>query len=311
MSIAINALAPILFLISIGTLLKRTNFFEPSLWPALEKLSYYVLMPILLIHVLSSKQIDNMPWREIALAVNIPVLSVAALFWLSKNFFPRLSGESFTSIFQGGVRFNTFVGLSLAQGLFGADGVVIGAVGSGFMIVVINLLCITTFSLTLKTQGGVLKTLGLQIIKNPLIMGCVIGLSLNMLQITVPTALATSFDVLSRASLPIALITVGAALQFSSLVKNRGVSTLVGIVQFGVKPLIAGLCCYAFGLNGVTAATLILFLATPTAPSSYILSRQLGGDHEMMATLITQQTLFAFLSIPLTIWVLGQVIPLP
>ncbi|WP_240475114.1 AEC family transporter [Terasakiella pusilla] len=117
MSIAINALAPILFLIAIGCLLKKTNFFEAALWPALEKLSYYVLMPILLIHVLSSKQIDHMPWQEIALAVNIPVLSVAALFWLSKSFFPSVSAESFTSIFQGGVRFNTFVGLSLCPRL--------------------------------------------------------------------------------------------------------------------------------------------------------------------------------------------------
>ena len=34
---------------------------------------------------------------------------------------------------------------------------------------------------------------------------------------------------------------------------------------------------------------------TPTAPSAYILSRQLGGDTEAMASIITVQTLIAFL----------------
>ena len=38
---------------------------------------------------------------------------------------------------------------------------------------------------------------------------------------------------------------------------------------------------------------------TPTAPSAYILSRQLGGDTEAMASIITVQTLMAFLIMPL------------
>ncbi|MDV7339782.1 AEC family transporter [Terasakiella sp. A23] len=310
MSVAVNALIPIICLIFVGTLLKRINFFDPAIWPALEKLSYYVLTPILLVYVLASKSIDHMPWQEIALAVDIPILLAAVFFWLSKNFFKNLSAQSFTSIFQGGVRFNTFVGLSVAQGLFGAEGVVIGALCSGFMIVLINLLCVTTFSLTIKAQGNILKTVFLQIIKNPLIMGCVLGWSINVSGLSLPAAIFASMEVLGRASLPIALITVGAALQFSNLFKDRGLSIFAGFVQFAFKPVIAAVCCYLFGLNGITAATLILFLSTPTAPSSYILARQLGGDHEMMASLITQQTLFAFLSIPVTIWVLGQFIPL-
>jgi len=304
MLITINALIPILSLIALGCILKRSNFFDPQLWPALEKLSYYVLTPILLVSVLSSKSLDNMPWPEIALAVDIPILLAAVIFWLSRYIAPHVSAQKFTSLFQGGVRFNTFVGLALAQGLYGAEGLVVGALGAGFMIVLINLLCVTTFSISLNRGTNILKTVSRQVIENPLILGCLVGWLLNLSGITLPVAFSSTLEVIGRASLPMALITVGAALQFSALYKNTGASAFVGTIQFLIKPLSAAACCYYLGLSGVTAATLILFLSTPTAPSSYILSRHLGGDHETMAAIITQQTLFAFLSLPITIWLL-------
>jgi len=306
MLIAINALIPIICLILIGTLLKRIGFFDDALWPALEKLSYYVLTPILLIFVLSTKNMDNMPWPEIALAVDIPILLAALFFWVSRTFLKNISAERFTSMFQGGVRFNTYVGLAVAQGLYGAEGVIIGALGAGFMIILINLLCVMTFSVTLNKGNHIGKTVFLQILKNPLIIGCLIGWALNISGLILPQSINNTMEILGRASLPMALITIGAALQFKAFLQNGYISIFVGFVQFAMKPVCAAYCCYLFGLNGVTAATLILFLSTPTAPSSYILSRQLGGDHQIMASIITQQTVFAFISIPLTIWVLNH-----
>jgi predicted permease len=309
MLVTINALIPILGLIALGTFLKRTNFFDPHLWPALEKLSYYVLTPILLVYVLSSKSLDQMPWPEIAMAVNIPIFLAALIFWISRFFPQKSSAKRFTSLFQGGVRFNTFVGLAIAQGLYGNQGLIVGALGAGFMIVLINLLCVTTFSLSLHRDTNIFKTVALQVFKNPLIIGCLSGLLINFSGLSLPVALSNTLDIIGRASLPVALITVGAALQLSALYKNTRLSFCVGLVQFLFKPLTTAYCCYLFGLNGITASVLILFLSTPTAPSAYILSRQLGGDHEIMAALITQQTLFAFLSLPLTIWVLQTYLP--
>ncbi|MCU7815479.1 MAG: hypothetical protein KZQ81_09775 [Candidatus Thiodiazotropha sp. (ex Rostrolucina anterorostrata)] len=71
------------------------------------------------------------------------------------------------------------------------------------------------------------------------------------------------------------------------------------IVQFGLKPLIAALLISSTGLSGVPAAVLVIVFITPTAPSAYILARQLGGDTETMASVITFQTLLAFLVMPL------------
>ena len=46
---------------------------------------------------------------------------------------------------------------------------------------------------------------------------------------------------------------------------------------------------------------LVLFAALPTAPSAYILARQMGGDHVMLARLLTVQTIAAAASLPLVL----------
>ena len=79
---------------------------------------------------------------------------------------------------------------------------------------------------------------------------------------------------------------------------------LSSLIQFGLKPLIAVLLVYYTGLTGIAASVLIVAFMTPTAPSAYILARQLGGDTEAMASIITFQTLLAFLVMPLIAFLL-------
>jgi predicted permease len=49
-----------------------------------------------------------------------------------------------------------------------------------------------------------------------------------------------------------------------------------------------------------------LFGAVPTAASGYTLARAMGGDAPLMATIITVQTALAFITLPLTVWLLGS-----
>jgi predicted permease len=72
-------------------------------------------------------------------------------------------------------------------------------------------------------------------------------------------------------------------------------------VKFLVMPLATVLACRAFGLHGPAAATALIFQVLPTASSSYIMARQLGGDAPLMAGIIAAQTMLAGLAIPLVL----------
>jgi len=200
--------------------------------------------------------------------------------------------------FQGGIRFNTYITLAVAQSLYGATGLAMGSVAAGFMIVLINLWCISVFVIWGKASfQGVLPFIK-EIVSNPLIIACVIGWFLSISGIGLPFVVGNVLEIVGQAALPFGLLAVGAALQLQGIKGHFRAIGLSSIAQFGLKPLITISLVSYTGLTGVAAAVLIIAFMTPTAPSAYILARQLGGDKETMASIITVQTLLAFLIMP-------------
>ena len=300
-----DALIPVLALILVGFVIQRTNFLPPTFWPSAEKLTYFLLMPATLIYIQAGKQIWVLPWFKILLTVEGAVLASAfliTLWWLANR---SMRGAAFTSLFQGGVRFNTFVVLALAENLFGKEGLFLAAMGAGFMIILINVLCVSAFSLAVNNGKKVdVKRLLFDLLRNPLIIGCVIGVGLNALGLKLPHAIDGILSLGGKAAFPVGLMAVGAAYQAKNLMLHWHPLVVTSTVQFLCKPIIAwGLATY-LGLSGVALSVVVLLFSVPTAPSAYILSRQMGGDHDSMAAIITVQTGLSFITLPLTVWLL-------
>jgi hypothetical protein len=78
-----------------------------------------------------------------------------------------------------------------------------------------------------------------------------------------------------------------------------------GALRLLAMPALAALIGFAFGLDGAEALVLVVFSAIPTAPTAYVLTRQLNGDGTFMAGLVTAQTLAAVATIPLVLFLLG------
>ena len=77
-------------------------------------------------------------------------------------------------------------------------------------------------------------------------------------------------------------------------------------------PMLAWAVAYGLHLPAMESTVLVLFFALPTAPTAYVFTRQLGGDSQLMAGIITLQTLLAAASLPLLLLLLvGGLIPLP
>jgi predicted permease len=57
-----------------------------------------------------------------------------------------------------------------------------------------------------------------------------------------------------------------------------------------------------FGVQGLPRTVAMLAAAVPTAASSFVLARQMGGDATLMANLITLQVLGAIVTLPAVIW---------
>lgn len=299
MSDILTALAPILLLILLGFGLKRMQFLAEGGWSALERITYYILFPALLVHLLGRQRIDGTPWPEMLQVVVITLLLAAALLVIGYRLFPTLSGPTFTSIFQGGVRFNTYIAFAVAEAFYGREGLALAAVAAGFMIVLINLLCITAFAVWGSSRRSGLRAVLRDVVANPLIIACAIGWSLSLSATPLPTVVTDTLDIIGRSALLLGLLAVGASLNLRALRGHLGPIAAASLIQFGLKPLLVVLLCGALGLGGIAASVLLIAFMVPTASSATILARQLGGDTETVASIITFQTLFAFGLMPL------------
>lgn len=299
MSVSV-ALIPVFGLIVLGYLLRRINFPGGSFWPQAEKFTYFLLFPAMLIYKLTNAERGGVELANIAIIVVLFLLIVSFLLVLVQRIY-KWSGPVFTSIYQGGIRFNSYVGLAAVSELFGDAYLPSAAVAMAIMIPLINILCILVFSIwgekKIKGISGIFKA----IVTNPLIVACGVGITLNMMGVGFYPIVDGMIKPLSQLALPMGLMAVGAGLNLKAL---RGASTsfvVSSAVKLLVFPIVSLIILKIVGADPVTSTVVILLSCLPTASSSYILARQLGGDADLMATIVSGQTLLAIITIPLMI----------
>lgn len=303
MSATLEALTPIVTLIVLGGLARASGWLGEGFWPAAEKLTYYLLLPALLVASLARGAFADVSWPALLVATYLPLLLTAAVLLAGRRWLVA-GGDAgqFTSVFQGGIRFNTYIGLALATALFGGTGRAQAALIAGLMIVLVNVLSVAV--LTLASPGRHPARVPLALAGNPLILGCLIGGLLNILGLPPTGALRATLAILGDAALPLGLLCVGASLRLGRLRSAARPLVVASLAKFALKPALAFAACWALAIAPPLASVLVVFMALPTAPSSYILARQMGGDHALMAAIISGQTVLAFLTLPLTLWLL-------
>ncbi|HLD66532.1 MAG TPA: AEC family transporter [Pseudomonas sp.] len=298
------ALWPLFALIVGGYALRRWDFPGEAFWPAAERLNYFILFPALLFSSLATAPLGNPALPRLALAVLLGLGIAWALLLLGK----RLRGWSagrFGALTQGLLRFNTYLGLAAVGSLFGQPGLTLAALMLALMVPTVNLMSV--WALTAE-RGVSPRALLLPIARNPLILACLAGILVNLLGLGLPGGSERLLGLLAAASLPLGLLCVGAALRPQEL---RGEMPALGwncLLRLLGMPLLAYGVARALQLPALESSLLILFFALPTAPTAYVLTRQLGGDSHLMAGLITLQTLLAAASLGL---VLALLLSLP
>jgi predicted permease len=296
------ALGPVIGLIALGYALRARSFLAPSFWPPAERLCYFVLLPALFISGTATADLAGLPIALMAPILAGPVVLTALGLVLAQRWLD-LDGPAFTSVLQGSIRFNNYLGLSIALALFGPDGVALAAIANTVLVPLVNVLCTLAFArygAERLTLAGTVRSIA----TNPLILGCVLGILLNVSGLGLPPGIAEFVRALGSASLPLGLLCVGAALDLRSIGRDPGAVVLATAVKFAVLPGLGIAGCLLLGLTGEPAATVILFLSLPTASSAYVMARALGGDARLMASTITLQTVAGVLYLPVVFLVI-------
>lgn len=294
----ILAIVPLIALIVSGYLLKKYRFLDEGFWHGAERLNYYILFPALLFDSTAHAKIEFMQMKQpIVLMFSVILCTTLVLYGL--RFIRPIPSARFGVHVQSMVRFNTYIGLALVGTLYSQQGITILAVLLALCIPVVNV--ISVLSLTSQNEMK-FKSILLSLLKNPLILSCLFGGIVNILHIPIWEGITRFIHLFSLSSLPLGLLCVGAALQFISLKKELPILFTDVIGRLIIVPSLVYILGIWLSVPKLELQVLIIFFALPTASASYILTKVLKGDSQLMAAVISLQTLCAAVTLPMLIW---------
>ena len=262
-----------------------------------ERLNYFVLFPALLVTNLADAEIKEIELWPMALAMLGAVLMVGAGCFALRRALP-MGGPGFAALFQGAIRPNAYVAIAAGAALYDNPGLTLVAVAIAVVIPTVNVLSVIVLS-THGTDAGLgARDAMAQIARNPIILACALGIALNLSGLGLPAVVAEFFRLLGRAALPLGLLSVGAGLDLAAARALGRAVAAASVLKLIVLPGLTAALCLVLGVHGATAAMAVLFNGCPASASSYILTRQMGGDYRMMAGIITVETAAAAITLP-------------
>jgi predicted permease len=247
-------------------------------WHGLERLTYYVLFPMLLIQILVKADLTKVPVGGVGGALFLSALAMSLLCLALRPALQRLDidGPAFTSIFQGATRWQTYVALSVSANLYGDAGLALASVAMVAIIPLVNVLSVGVLAHYASPEKQSARAIVMTVVRNPLIWACLIRLVLNVTHLPLPRIWHEVADALGRSSLAIGLLVTGAGLHLEGLFRPSMAAAIGVLFKLALMPLLAlGLALW-FGLSGTNLVIVAICSAVPTSPSAYVLARQNG-----------------------------------
>lgn len=296
----LDALLPIVAIIALGFLFARTPLGGGTSWELVERLTYYLFFPALLITQLATARVamDELGQLVFALGLVLAIITLLIIVFRSRI---AADAASLSSIYQGSIRFNTYIGLAVIDALFGTAGLQHAALCLLVYIPAVNILSVTALSLSRPDAGRRLFVALGSIVTNPLVLACLAGLMVSEGHWQLPNLANKLLDILSQPALPLGLLAVGAGIRFIALGAQTRQLCIAILGKMVVLPALVLSVSLLLALDSGLSRVLLLLTALPAPPSAYILARQLGGNTVLMANIISMQTLAAFVFIPLWI----------
>lgn len=289
----INILFPSIALIGLGFYLFQSRMLNAEFWNGAEKLNYYILFPSLLFSSLAHANI-NMGHIDSILMVIFIVMAIVLGSVYAFALFKKIPVTETGVYVQSLIRFNTYIGLSIATTLNNPE---IKSILVNILAIAIPFVnVISILSLTPKNQLKI-KNILLSLIKNPLISSCLLGITFNLCNIPIWNGFTGLLNAFSSSSLMLGLLCVGTAIQLKGMKKYLAQSIIISALRLLLIPFIAWLSIHFFDLNHEAIVAIMIFFAIPTASSAYILTKLLKGNYQLMASVISLQTILSVFSL--------------
>jgi len=291
-SAILAGLFPSFLMVAIGGLARRR--LSENAWAGLDRLNFEILFPALIFTAAASRPIDL--GRVAVIGPSVWAILTLGLVagYAARRFGPDRFLD-FAGAWQTAWRFNTALGFVAVTTLPNADAALM-AVVAGLAVPVANVFAVSALS-----RGGAMGVWGTvkRVGTNPFFMASVAGVAMGISGWSLPTLVNAPLLLLAQAAIPVALLSIGATMDWSALARLNAFSATLCTVKLLLVPMGTLLTCHSLGADPALMAVLVTFAALPTATASHVLAAGFGADRVLVATIVAQGTLLSTVTLPI------------
>lgn len=292
--VSLNIIVPLCLFCLIGYCSRLWHWVSLKTYEELNRLVYRILLPCVLFY--SAYHFDfysGFPAGYVLYGVGcvLAIFFIASVCISLTRHPRRQKGVIIQAIGRSNL---VILGIPVIQTVYGQN---IGntAILVAFVVPLFNFLSVVALEMysTVKVN---FRELSLEILKNPLIIGTVLGISVNVLQIPIPQMFHHALYGLNLATTPLALIALGGTFRLASVKSNQWILTYVSFLRLFLIPFIfTGIAAWV-GFRGVDLLSLFIAFGSPTAVASNSMAQEMNGDSELAGQIIFVTTLLSAFS---------------
>ena len=290
--IILTGLVPSFLLVLLGGAVRAR--LSENAWQGLDRLNFEILFPALLFTTAASRPIEPsavfivgpLAWATLAVGLG--------LGWLARPYGPPRFLD-FAGAWQTAWRFNTALGFVVVGALPSGD-LGLYAITIGLGIPMANVFAVSALS---RGEGLGLGSALRKVALNPFLLASLSGVLVGLSGWTIPTPILAPLLMLGAAAIPVALISIGATMNWRALGRLDRFSGILVSTKLIAMPLSVSLVALLFGSSAAIVPVLVIFAALPTASAAHVLAAGFGADRILPATLIAQTTLLSALTLPI------------
>lgn len=297
--VCLNAIVPIFLVMAAGYASKCAGFIKEEHVPWMNKVLFKAFIPTMCFYNIYSSDLSQgirpfyVAFMVIAILVEYALCLAYGMVFVHDD---RRKGV----VVQGLYRSNfLFVGIPLAASLLGEGSMGVVAISSAIVAPMFNILAVVTLEAYNGKKPNAKKLL-LEILKNPLIIGCALGVLTLALEIHLPAAVESAVSDIGKATSPMLLFLLGAFFRFSGAKDHKKELIAVCVGRLIIIPAIGLTAAALLGFRGVEYVTLLVIFASSSAIASFTMAQQMGGDADLAGDIVVMTS--ALCSFTLFLW---------
>lgn len=300
---SLNATLPVFAVMVLGWLLKRAGFLTGEFTRVADRLVFRVALPCMLfLDIAEMDPSQLLDGRFVVFGFAVTLISILAIWLLTRLLMKNRAQVG--AFVQGAYRSSAAVlGVALITNAYGDAGY------APLMILasvpLYNLFAVMI--LVLEADGGGrmdrarLKSVGLNLVKNPILIGIFLGFPFALWQIPIPAVAGKTLDLLANLATPLALLAIGAAFDWGDALKKARPTVLASLIKLVILPAVFLPAAVALGFRDAQLMAILIMLGSPSTPSGYIMAKQMGNDEVLANGIVVLTTLLA--AVTITGWI--------